>query len=70
MERKQELLKIHLHHPYGGRQDYYFRQASSVYRTLTPQVVGLTYQSLLNLRMPKHRFYANAFCTIEIITID
>ena len=65
-----EIMKVHLHFEHDGRHDFYFRCAKHVYNKLTPQLIGLTYQSLLNLRMKTRRFYANGFCTIEIVTID
>ena len=69
-KRKTELVRVRLYKQYAGRCDYYFKTLKGIYRTLPTEVVGICYQALVNYKFNEKRFYANQFCTMDIITVD
>ena len=50
--------------------DFYFASLSNMFRKMHPNKIGICPQSLRNLRFNERRFYANKFCTIELITLE
>lgn len=70
MTKQKDIIKVHLHQPYQGKSDSYYSNLTNLYSHLTPQLLGICRQSLINAKLYEKRFYANAFCTIEIVTVD
>lgn len=70
MVKTQEIIKVHLHHPYNGQSDYYFSNLTKLYGTLTSQIVGICRQALINTKFIEKRFYANQFCVMEYVTLN
>lgn len=70
MNKSKEIIKVHLHQQYNGKNDYYFSNLSIMYSILTSQLLGICRQSVINAKLYQKRFYANSFCTMEIVTVD
>ncbi|MBQ6067948.1 MAG: hypothetical protein IJK84_00455 [Bacteroidales bacterium] len=70
MPKKQDIIKVHLHHPHNGQSDFYFRNLTALYAGLTSQVIGICRQALINTKFMEKRFYANQFCTIEVVILN
>ena len=70
MKQGEKIIYLHLHKPIEGRQDFYYPSLSEMYKKVHPNTVGVTHQSLRNCRFNERCFYANKFCTSELITLD
>lgn len=70
MNKTKEIIKVHLHCPFNEKSDYYFSNLANMYSILTPQILGICRQSVINAKLYQKRFYANSFCTMEIVTVD
>ena len=68
--KDDKIVHLHLHKPHEGKNDWYFASLSKLYEKMHPNTVGVTRQSLRNYRFNEKQFYANKFCTIELITLE
>lgn len=67
---KDEIIKVHFHRLHKGKHDYYYSSLAKMYKQLTANEVGICRQALANAKIFQTKFYANPFCTIEVITIN
>ncbi len=65
MENKN-IIKVHLHKPYNGRDDYFFTTLSKIYAILSPEILGISYGGLTNVKILNSGFYANRCCVITV----
>lgn len=71
MARKNDkIIYLHLHKPMEGKMDFYFASLADMYDKMHPNDVGVSRQSLWNYKFFERCFYANKFCTIELITLE
>jgi hypothetical protein len=70
MAKQKDIIKVHLHYPYQGKTDFYYSNLTNLYSYFSSHILGICRQSLINAKLYDKRFYANAFCTIEIVTLD
>lgn len=66
----EKIVYLHLHKPLEGKMDWYFPSLGRMYEMMHPNTVGVTRQSLRNYRFNDRGFYANKYCTIELITLE
>lgn len=69
MAKQKEIIKVHFHKSRDGKHDYYFGCLTSMYQYLTSMELGICRQALNNTKFREKRFYANSFCTIELIPV-
>lgn len=67
---KEKIVYLHLHQPLEGKMDWYFPSLGRMYEKMHPNTIGVARQSLRNNRFNERGFYANRFCTIELITLE
>lgn len=70
MNSGDKLVHLHLHRPHNGRAEYYFGSVAAMFDAMNTNIVGVSPQTLRNYRFKDVEFYANKYCTIEIITLD
>jgi hypothetical protein len=63
------IVKVHLHQAYKGKFDWYFTTTADIYNVLSENIVGIKYQSLLNVNLHGRQFYANKYCVITTETL-
>lgn len=66
----EKIIHLHLHRPINNKTDYYYKSLSDMFDALSSNIIGVAPQTLRNYRFNEQEFYANKFCTIEIITLD
>ena len=70
MKQGDKIVHLHLYRSEEGLMDFYFASLSNMFRKMHPNKIGICPQSLRNFRFNERRFYANKFCTIELITLE
>jgi len=70
IRKNDKIVYLHLHKPKEGKMDWYFASLSDLYAKMHPNDIGVTRQSLRNYRFNERGFYANKYCTIELITLE
>lgn len=70
MKQETKIIKVHFHRLHKGIHDYYYTNISAIYKQLSAKDLGICRQALHNARLYEKGFYANPFCTIELITLN
>lgn len=70
LKRNDKIVHLHLHKSFNGKTDFYYANISDMFDALSSTIIGVAPQTLRNYRINENEFYANKYCTIEIITLD
>ncbi|MBQ9546764.1 MAG: hypothetical protein IJU90_05710 [Bacteroidales bacterium] len=69
-KKNNKIVYLHLHQPLDGKMDFYYASLADMYEAMHPNTIGVARQSLYNAGFVDRGFYANKFCTIELITLE
>jgi hypothetical protein len=68
---KRKIIHVEFMEPIDGNRHYYFGSKTAVFQRFTAEQIGITSNSIRNVRISPDKPYINKLCTIrqgELIT--